>query len=967
MVFFTFFDKTKVEFAAVFKHDAEGNSKNKINGYVFSYTFRARSGDIYASEVKSAYIGWYEPGTQNAKPYGSSGDGAYNGDPFHYIKVLDITSATGGRNPCKEIYDEAIATTGGFQTLRAATASDLGCVGFERFRGEDSTDTLGDLYPNNSETYGFKLNIKSTAVNGDTDLISVATSDGYTVSGTSNEPPIKEIVKTLTVVDDALKIKTMYVIDPTEGGETKAFNVGVEFLSNVSGFVKDADFRFVENGDSNEIGNISRIRQVEPYYLGTLGDLGGVDTNNGDSEYARLNRRFFVVTVTPDPGLESVSEDDFQFEIKPSTAVDTVKTGSGYDSTYEDTYNLSVLVDSSFEFSNLKIPFSTLQSSFVRNDYWLSNGLIRREYFSRSNDVIVNFYASSNNPGGHPLASDFAIKEADSTATTDCTNNTATFSNITPSSSINSLYAMTITLPTGKYNCLLSYSQTTSGTKIEKTLPIVFTGAEFLASNTIQEKVFDTFYINAETPVVSFNPSPATDVKSRSRTYDIASTSAFDDFNYFAGGSIGINVNVYEELIDQATDCDDTLNWNSKTKSTDDFTTDDQSQNGKFICVRTSDDFLTFGDDKTFSYDKLEVQNIDTTKPTITSAELENSGTQSNDFKVKVSFSEDMGDVNIADFSFVENDSTSGTTVKSTVGAITKVETFDSTFTTSTGASTTDTTTIEGQYFLVSVTANDDIETTTDKIYEFQIDTDISDVALNSIGSSASNKTLEVTINTQGKPTVSAALTNSGVLGKEFVIDITFSEEVLNVDTGDFDFIETTNGTDAGSIKSIISYEDSSFIQTDQTPNTSRYYQVTVTAVDDLVSIANGYAFRVLNDSTSAIADKVGNLLDDGGVSGDVRFNFLISNIDTTKPTATAELAVTGTQNGSFKVNVTFSKGVNNVDINDFEFTDGTSSVAAITRVEAFDETFTTWLINNRYNNYLRTIFCSNSYTRQLT
>ena len=308
--------------------------------------------------------------------------------------------------------------------------------------------------------------------------------------------------------------------------------------------------------------------------------------------------------------------------------------------------------------------------------------------------------------------------------------------------------------------------------------------------------------------------------------------------------------------------------------------------------------------------------------------------------------------------------------MKSTVGAITKVETFDSTFTTSTGASTTDTTTIEGQYFLVSVTANDDIETTTDKIYEFQIDTDISDVALNSIGSSASNKTLEVTINTQGKPTVSAALTNSGVLGKEFVIDITFSEEVLNVDTGDFDFIETTNGTDAGSIKSIISYEDSSFIQTDQTPNTSRYYQVTVTAVDDLVSIANGYAFRVLNDSTSAIADKVGNLLDDGGVSGDVRFNFLISNIDTTKPTATAELAVTGTQNGSFKVNVTFSKGVNNVDINDFEFTDGTSSVAAITRVEAFDETFTTSTGSSTTdccNNYLRTIFCSNSYTRQLT
>ena len=62
---------------------------------------------------------------------------------------------------------------------------------------------------------------------------------------------------------------------------------------------------------------------------------------------------------------------------------------------------------------------------------------------------------------------------------------------------------------------------------------------------------------------------------------------------------------------------------------------------------------------------------------------------------------------------------------------------------------------------------------------------------------------------------------------------------------------------------------------------------------------------------------KVGNFLDDGGVSGDVRFNFLISNIDTTKPTATAEL-VTGTQNGSFKVNVTFRSLYHNVVINVF-------------------------------------------------
>ena len=70
---------------------------------------------------------------------------------------------------------------------------------------------------------------------------------------------------------------------------------------------------------------------------------------------------------------------------------------------------------------------------------------------------------------------------------------------------------MTITLPTGKYNCLLAYTQTVNGAAFEKTLPIVYRENQYFVSDGINlnigVKVFYTFYINAETPPpVSFNP-----------------------------------------------------------------------------------------------------------------------------------------------------------------------------------------------------------------------------------------------------------------------------------------------------------------------------------------------------------------------------------------------------------------------------------------------------------------------------
>ena len=202
--------------------------------------------------------------------------------------------------------------------------------------------------------------------------------------------------------------------------------------------------------------------------------------------------------------------------------------------------------------------------------------------------------------------------------------------------------------------------------------------------------------------------------------------------------------------------------------------------------------------------------------------------------------------------------------------------------------------------------------------------------------------TLEVDIDTQTNPTVSVDITNtgvSGVLGKEFVVDVSFSEEVVNVDVADFVFLETSGGTSAGSITSISAFEDSDFTTADTTPDTSRYYQVSVTAIDDLVSIANGYSFRILNVTGSAIADKVGNLLDIGASTDDVRLNFIISNIDTTKPTATIA-AITDTKNAAFTVQVSFSETVNSVGLADFELTDGSTDVASVTKVEAFNSTF---------------------------
>ena len=314
---FTFFDKSKINFTELFRHDGQGNGTTRRPLTVGAIEVSAN--DIYADEVRTYTIENDLVDTRFARPYGTSGDNVYNGHPFYYIYSTNITTEppSGKINPCKDVYDAAKTANGSdstvFTTLAATDAVDIGCIGFERFRGYKADPNLSinqelglnyKFNTGNSDVYGFRLKIKNNAVNGDTDLISVATSAGYKIENTADTAPtIKETVKTLTVVDPALKVKTMYILNSTETGEEGPFDVGVEFLANVDGFVQDADFRFVENGTDTEVGTVTRIRKLYPYYL-YHGDDDPTDTDYGDDQYDYLNENFFVVTVVPDGGYE---------------------------------------------------------------------------------------------------------------------------------------------------------------------------------------------------------------------------------------------------------------------------------------------------------------------------------------------------------------------------------------------------------------------------------------------------------------------------------------------------------------------------------------------------------------------------------------------------------------------------------------------------------------------------------------
>ena len=113
--------------------------------------------------------------------------------------------------------------------------------------------------------------------------------------------------------------------------------------------------------------------------------------------------------------------------------------------------------------------------------------------------------------------------------------------------------------------------------------------------------------------------------------------------------------------------------------------------------------------------------NVDSTEPTVTeTALLSSNAKETGAFNVKVTFDETVKNVDINDFQFVETDSTSGTDVITSAGAISNVEAFDSSDV-SQGSTTTASTTVSGDYFVVSVIPSNQKKTDTNIVYSFEV------------------------------------------------------------------------------------------------------------------------------------------------------------------------------------------------------------------------------------------------------
>ena len=175
-----------------------------------------------------------------------------------------------------------------------------------------------------------------------------------------------------------------------------------------------------------------------------------------------------------------------------------------------------------------------------------------------------------------------------------------------------------------------------------------------------------------------------------------------------------------------------------------------------------------------------------------------------------------------------------------------------------------------------------------------------------------------------------------------------------NVDIGDFRLVlkdaDTAVATTFGTIV-VEKHSDSNFndslIQgvstTTSTQLSGIYFKVIVSPQDDLMTDdgVTDYEFQVIDDkaNSSSIEDGASNALETSTLTGIISATANIS-IDTTHPkTESISLVTSGTQASTFDVDVTFSESVNNVDIGNFELTDGTVSVGEITKVEVHSDT----------------------------
>ncbi|MCL4825114.1 MAG: Ig-like domain-containing protein, partial [Anaerolineales bacterium] len=249
-------------------------------------------------------------------------------------------------------------------------------------------------------------------------------------------------------------------------------------------------------------------------------------------------------------------------------------------------------------------------------------------------------------------------------------------------------------------------------------------------------------------------------------------------------------------------------------------------------------------------------------------------------------FSEDVTDVDAGDFDLTTTGSVSGASIASVSGSGT---TYTVTVNTGTGSGT----------IRLDVLASSDIK----------------DLANNALSGLPYTGGEEYTID-KTAPTVTITRADANPTNAASVdFSVTFSEDVVNVDAGDFDL--TTTGVPGASVYGI--------------SGSGNAYTVTVDAV-----LGDG-TIRLDVSASSDIKDLAGNDLDglpyeDGEVY----------TVDKTAPTVTITRADANPTNAaSVDFTVTFSESVTNVDTSDFDLTTSGVTGASVASVSGSGATYT--------------------------
>ena len=185
--------------------------------------------------------------------------------------------------------------------------------------------------------------------------------------------------------------------------------------------------------------------------------------------------------------------------------------------------------------------------------------------------------------------------------------------------------------------------------------------------------------------------------------------------------------------------------------------------------------------------------------PTVTDIEIDNTNTIQNAvFGINVTFSEEVNGVDIGDFRFVDS------STSAEKGIIINVAEYDSTFANAiTDSSTTDTTSLTGQYFKVTVASDFGIISTDTNNFEVFADSTDPIISISTSEPYTTTNTIAVKVeDSTARPIVTdIEIDNTNTIQNAvFGINITFIEEVSGVDIADFRFVESSTDTEKGSI-----------------------------------------------------------------------------------------------------------------------------------------------------------------------